>query len=184
MSVAEPRSAALPRMRTVGELAGTLPTAARPLAGAETRLSAAAAGLSAAAGSCRPLPGEARSTMPAVPVRATVSRVAVAGLTMRLRAPVAAETTVAALANREVRQPPLLFLPLDAWKLRSNQRPMHRTFFELRRLLVSFAALDRSNGFFGFFSRGLDNRCGRRIDGGGGNNGLLDICCRRSFGIV
>ena len=57
MSLADRERGNTPK-RDGGGLAGALPAATLPLAGAESRLSAAAAGLAATARTGRPLPGE------------------------------------------------------------------------------------------------------------------------------
>src|SRR6185503_2678027 len=97
------------RSMTPLNLAGALPAAALPLARSESGLAAAPSGLTSAASPGRPLTGEARAAMCPVAVRAAVARVAVSAVTIRLHPRVAAET-VAALANRELRQPPLFLL--------------------------------------------------------------------------
>ena len=84
---------------------------------------------------------------------------------MTIRLPrVAAEMTVAALSNRKLRQPPLLFLSFDAWKLRANQRPVNGSFFQLGlgRRFVRFAAVGCGNDFFDV---AFDDWIGGRFNG-------------------
>jgi hypothetical protein len=126
--------------RVRGDLAGAFPAAALPLARAKSRLAAAPAGLSA---------GEARVSLRAIAVRTTATLLSVRTVTVRLHARVAAEMTVPALADRELRQATFLFLPFNAWKLRPNQRPVNWTFLNLRWWFGWCGALGYSDRFFG-----------------------------------
>ena len=114
--------------RPIGGLARALlpppPGAAAP-AGIPAA-AATAAGLSAAAGSGRPRPtGESWAAVLAVRRRRPACPLPPpwrCGFMPR----VAAERTAAALTNRELRRPALLFLSFDPRQLRANQRPVDR----------------------------------------------------------
>src|SRR3954470_8498318 len=107
---------------------------ARSLAArSEPRRRTAAAALIPAARSGRAWTGEARASMRTIAVAACPGMAVVPLATgpMRLHAGIAsaegpATATAAALTDRELGQPAFFLVPLDSWKLRPNQRPVHR----------------------------------------------------------
>jgi hypothetical protein len=86
---------------------------------------------------------------------------------VRLRA--AAEVTVAALANGELRQAALFFLPFDPRQLRADQRPMNRAFFDLPLFAGRLLGRLVGRGALRLFRLRRRRRdLGRRLDDGRG----------------
>src|SRR4029453_6039138 len=119
--------------------------------------------------------------MRAVPVRAAISRVTVSGMTMRLHARVAAERTTAALTNRELWQPALLFLSFYGGQPGPNQRPVNRTLLHLYWRLRWFTAFGHCNRFLDLV---LDDGLGGDVDGHGGDHRFRDDWRRGDFGVI
>src|SRR6266542_1664100 len=114
----------------------TLPRTLASAAGAEPAARAASACLVAAAGACWSGAREARPAVRTIAGAAGRRVPAVTAGAMGLHA--AAEVAVAAgaLANRELGQPPLFLLSLDARQLRADQRPVPRPLFHSWRLFA------------------------------------------------